>query len=126
MNNFLDLLKTLYFKDKVCYNVQIGECIALTKTLSKDSENLEAIRKCLPFIFYINPNHYFYLLYFNISKKKYFPKLIKVEKTEDDTDKLDEKIKYVMNWSDREYKFNKKIIDRIIDKEQLKKELAVK
>lgn len=126
MNNYLDLLKTLYFKDKMCYNVEIGECIALTKTLSKDLDNLDAIKKCLPFIFYINPNHYFYLLYYNIPKKKYLPKFIKLEKSEDELEKIDEKILYVTNWSSKEYKLNKKILFRIINEEKLKMELAIK
>ena len=125
MNKFLDILNTLYKKDKVCYNVTLGECIALTKTLVKDINNIKALSKCIDYLFYIDPNHYFYLLYFNIPRKNFIPKLIQIEKQTVKEDKLLNKIQYVLGWSNRELNFNKRILEFTIDSKQYKKEMAI-
>lgn len=126
MDNFFDLLKTLYTKQRICYTSDIGQCIALTKCLSKDKDNLSALKKCIPFLFYIEPEHYFYMLFFNIPKKQYVPKMMKLSIEEEKEDKLYNKIKYILNWSDKELKLNKSILDKTINKEIWNKELAIK
>lgn len=125
MNNFLDLLKTIYTKQKICYTNDIGECIALSKSLSKNPDNLKGLSKCINYLFYIDPLHYFYLLYFNIPSKQYIPKSIKFDIDEEKENKLYNKIKYVMNWSDKELKINKRILDKVIDEKYWNKELAI-
>lgn len=126
MANYLDLLNSIYTKEKKAVNYDIGISIALTKTLAKDKDNLEAIKKCVPFLFYLSPLHYFYMLYFNIPKKTYIPKMLKIENEEITENKLYSKIQYVLGWTNRELKLNEKILDRVIEQETWKKELAVK
>lgn len=127
-SNYLDLLKTIYTKERLEATDDIGVCIALTKTLAKEQSNLEIIRKIIPFLFYIEPKRYFYLLYFSIPKKNYIPKSLKVEKAEEEENKLLDRVQSVLQWSNRERKFNTKILTKTIleDEKFWKGELGLK
>ena len=112
MINFLDLLKTVYSKEKLAVIDDMSDCIAITKTLAKDTDNLKALREVTKYLFLISPRSYFYLLFCHIPKKAYF-KLIKIDKEEEKENKLFNKIKQILQWSDKELLYNKKIIEYI-------------
>ena len=123
-----DVLKTIYTKgrDKP-ENVDMGMCIVLTKFLSYCPDNKEVLNELIPMMYWIEPQHYFALLYTKIPRKSRMPfyKMSKKDKVEED--KLIKKIQYVMGWSNRELQSNMEILEMyIIDEEDnLKRELAI-
>lgn len=124
--NYLDVLKTIYTKRKLEEFNDIGMCISMTKTLSKDINNLKVLKKITPYLFYIPPKHYFYLLYFLIPEKSYVPRTIKVEKEKKKESVLLDKIQKILGWSNREMKLNEEVLEHINnDKKEWKKELVV-
>lgn len=128
MSDFYSSLTTLYKKDRANVCDDIGLCIALNRTLSKDPDNVDALKKALPFMFYLEPVNYFYLLYCLIPKKAFIPKTVKTEKVEDKEDKLLDKVKQVLSWSSREFKYNRNILEKLIsnNEEYWKGELGIK
>ena len=98
-----------------------GTCIGLTKTISRDPDALHVLKNMVQYLFYIEPKHYFYMLYFNIPYKKFF-KFIKVEKQEEKKDELIEELKRLFGWSERELSYHLPIlatIDRKFWREEL-------
>lgn len=128
MSDYLSLLKTIYTKEKLEVTDDIGLCIALTKTLAKESSNLEDIKKVVPFLFYLDPKRYFYLLYFVIKPKSYIPKSVKVEKVENEESDLLNKVQSVLGWSNKERRYNSTILNKTIleNEKYWKGELGVK
>jgi hypothetical protein len=125
--NYIDLLKTVYNKQKLEMCDDIGTCIMLSKTISKDISNNKVIRKVVDYLFYVEPKHYFYLLYFLIPRSNYLPKFVKVEKNEEKENPLVEKIKYVLGWSTKEYNYNSIIIEKLVlcDEKHWKEQLGI-
>ena len=116
-----DIIKAIYHKNPInLKEININLCILLNKYLSLDKDNTEIIKNLLPYLFYINPIHYFFLLFVNIPKKTYIPFLKKIEKKEEILPKYVDKLCYIMNWSKKEYMFNKCILDKQIDKDLIK------
>lgn len=128
MSNFLNLLKTIYTKEQIEVTDDIGLCIALTNTLSKDKDNLEFLRKVSKYLFLIEPKHYFLLLYFNIPKKSFIPKMMKFDKKDEKTNLLYKEIAHFLKWSNRELSYNSEILNAVIlkDEEYWKAQLGVK
>lgn len=127
MANYLDLIKTIYTKQKIEITEDQGMCIALTRTLAKNPDNLSIVKNLLDYLFYIQPKHYFYLLYFSIAKKNYIPSSIKIEIKEEKENKIYERIKYIFGWSNKELLKNRQILDKVItDKKFWHEELGVK
>ena len=60
-----DTYKTIYQKTKLTEEVNNGTLIVLNKWLSQNKDNLYVLKKLLSCLFYIEPIHYYYLLYFN-------------------------------------------------------------
>lgn len=127
MINYFDVLKTIYTKQKLEIVDDLGFLISLVKTLSKDTKNLKVLKKLEPYLFYIEPKHFFYLLYFSIRQQNFVPKLIKTEKKDDKENKLYDRIQHIFGWSNRELKANAIILDKVItDKKFWNEELGVK
>lgn len=127
MSDFFGILSTLYKKDKANVIDDIGMCIAMTRTLSKDPDNAQALKKAVPFMFYMQPKEYFFLLYCLIPKKNYVPKLFKTEKKEEENEIL-EKIKRIFKWSNKDLVRNRFILEKLVlsNEEYWKGELGIK
>ena len=127
MINYFDVLKTIYTKQKLEVVDDLGFLISLVKTLSKDTKNLKVLKNLEQYLFYIEPKHFFYLLYFSIRQQNFVPKLIKTEKKEEKENKTYDRIQHIFGWSNRELKANKIILDKVItDKKFWNDELGVK
>lgn len=128
MSNYLNLLKTIYTKEKLEEAEDIGTCLALINTLSKDTSNLNALEKISKYIFNCSPRILFILLYIHIPRKQYIPKLIKIEvekesKNKDKYRELYQEIKKSFSWSERELNLNKKVLDSLDTERNKLKEL---
>lgn len=125
---FFDIIKTIYQKNKVNIEVDTTLCMTLNKWLSFDKDNINIIKNKLNYLFYIEPKHYFYLLFFSIPRKTKIPFFNKIEKDIEKEDKLLNKVKHILNWSEVEIEKNKKILKETIIKnsDYWKKELGVK
>lgn len=127
--NYLDLLKTIYVKEKVATEldkIDVGFCISLTKTLSKDKDNLPVLKQLVDYLFYISPEDYFYLLYFSIPKKSFIPRTMKFEKEKESEDKFLDFLRDIFQYGEREMKIFKEEIQQIMDnKKEWKKELGI-
>lgn len=127
-NIFFDLLKSIYNKNKIkLEEFDNSLLIGLSRTLSKDKENLNSIKKIIDYLFWIEPIHYFYLLYFHIPKKFRFS-FIKTKKEEKKENKLLNEIKNILNWSKREFIFNENILEKVIlpNKKYWKEQLGMR
>lgn len=128
MNILFDTLKAIYQKSRLpsfTYDVQM--CITLSKLFSLDSTETYKVRKLVEYLFWLEPKHYIYLLYFHISKKLKPPFLNYPKKAVMKENLLFTKVQYILKWSDREMKANKEILELILkDEKYWKKELGVK
>lgn len=127
MFNFYEAFQTLYTKNKITEPPKdLGLCIALTRSLSKDPKNLPVLAEISKYLYYIKPEHYFQLMYYKIRKLPYVPKFYKTEKKEKVVlNKLEEKVKKIFGWSNKEYNYNKDFIELINkDKKTWKEELG--
>jgi len=125
--NLFTFLDQIYQKKKDSVVTDMSTNIVLTKWLSFDASNLKTLKKILTYLFYIEPLHYYYLLYFNIVKKNKTPFLNKSTKIEIKDDKLLNKIQYIMGWSNRELSYNMEILTKciLIDRKRWNRELGV-
>lgn len=125
--SFTTLLTSVYNKEKLLVDdINIGLCIALSKWLSFDISNIYILNKIVKYMFFVEPETYYYLLYFNISKKQKIPYLSKIDKIEEKEDELMNKIKETLFWSNREYNYHKDILDKIINRDYWSQQLGVK
>ena len=124
---FFDIIKSLYSKDGRIPEIMDRQmATTLSKWVGYDRFSIDYVKKILPYELYIEPLHYYCLIYLTLPKKSP-PFLKKVERAEPKEDKLLEKVRYVLDWSERELRFNRKILDKVLaDKKYWKKELAVK
>ena len=122
-----DVVRSIYTKDR--REIQAEEYFPyyFSKVFSQDPDCANALNQILEYCFYISAQHYYYLMYFFIPKKfNYNIKDIK-KLEEADEDKLLIKIKYVLGWSNKELKTNKKLIDTefLSNREYWEQELGV-
>ena len=113
---FFDILKSIYTKKQIEIVPDTNLLITLNKWLSYDKDNVLPLKKILSFFYYLTPQHYFDLLFFNIPQKQTVPflkKIIEIEKPEKDI--LLERIKYIFDWSNRELEFNRNILLKQIE-----------
>ena len=125
---FYDYINTIYQKRKGSIEASIPLNITLTKWLGYDKDNLKCLTKIVPYFYYLEPNQYFYLLYFNIPKKMRIPFLRKVTKsTKKKDNKLVVRLQETLGWSNKEMKENMIILDKVIltDKKIWKEKLGV-
>ena len=101
--------------------------IYLNKCLSLNQQTIRYVKEVLPFLFWIRPEHYFYLLYFSLPYYDKQPFFARVAKEEIKENKLLNKLQYVMGWSNRELRNNKQLLNKLIltNKEYWEKELGV-
>lgn len=117
MLNFYDILKSLYTKEKVSNleELDIGLCLGLTKWLSQDSSNLPILQEVYPFVYYLKPINYYYVLYLSLPKKYKIPYFTKLPKeTEPKDNKLLKEVQRILNYSDREMEFHSKLFEHLI------------
>ena len=122
--NLFNYITNIYTKKRDISDIDMSTNIVLTKWLSFDVDNLNALKQALPYIFHIEPKHYYYLIYYLITKKTKVPFLNKSNKVETKKDKLMEKIQQALNWSNKEMAFNKSILNKVIDVKHWKNELG--
>jgi hypothetical protein len=128
MINFFDIIKGIYKKEKIDLSeINNSLLITLNKWLSYDKDNLESLKNILEYLFEIDPECYFILLYLNIPKKQNVPFLRKIFKIDKKKDELLEKIKYHFDWSDKELEYNMSILKETIlkNKKYWKKEFGL-
>jgi len=102
---FFDLLKSLYTKVKIEYEHNTQTNITLSKWTSLDKKNIGVLNKLVPFLFYLEPKHFFYILFFSIAQGKP-PFFNKIEKEkEKKPSKLLLEAQKILQWSDRELAF---------------------
>lgn len=128
MINFFDILNSIYTKKPIGIEPDIPLTITLTKWLSWDKDNLLSLKKILPYFYYLTPQQYYDLLFYNIPQKSKAPFIKKIEKVEIKEDKVLQKIKKILDWSNRELEFNKSILLKQIniDRKTFEKELGIK
>lgn len=125
--NPLDLVKSICSKTKTDIDkIDVGICLTLNKWLAFNKSYVGIIRDLLQYTFYIQPQHYYYLLYLHIPASYGIPKFIK-KPAEEKEDKFYERFKYIMNWSSREFALNYRIFEQTIlpERKQWEKQLGV-
>jgi hypothetical protein len=128
MYKFFDILNAIYTKKKIEIIPDTQLNLTICKWLSYDRENLQSLKKILPYQFSISPLHFFYLIYFSVKKKFKAPFLKKIEKIEEKEDKLLNTIQTVLGYSNSNMLKNKSVIQSIINQDPKKwaKQLGVK
>lgn len=120
-----DIIKSIYKKDKLKYDMNTGLSIVISKWLSYDTDNINVLQEIVDKMFYINPQHYYYLLYFSIPHKPRAPFLKKVKEEEkEEESRLYKKIKYILGWSNNELEKNKPLL-KYLNKDYWKVELGI-
>lgn len=129
MNPIFEAITAIYKKDPKEIEVNVSMVLTITKWLSYNCDNLEILQGIFPFIFYISPQHYYYILWLNIPEKSKVPYLKKyLEDKEETESELVKKIQRILGWSNRELLLHKKIINDVIlkDGEKWKERMGIK
>jgi len=129
MSEFYDRINSVYTKRKVpVISLETIDIITLNKWLSYDRDNVQVLRSLLDYMFYVEPLHYYYLLFFNIGHKGRPPFLTKIEKdkTKENTVLVD-KILYVTGWSNAEFKKYEPLLEATVfsNKKYWKEQLGI-
>ena len=115
MVNIFEVIKSLYLKNKVAYNITTSELMIINKYLLLDTNNLSSLKKIINYIFYLNPNNYYYLLYILLPQKTTVP-FLNLKKYS--LDKIIEndytnRLKEVLEVGENDIKYNKPILDKL-------------
>lgn len=125
-----DYIKAIYKKTPIeLENITVGLNLALSKWLLYDEDNIAAIEKSIPYIFYIDPKNYFILLYCNIKYKKFPPYLHKLTEKEIVSENiLLLKIAEYFKWSQKELIYYKPFLLKKINQkyEYWQKQFGIK
>ena len=112
-----DVIKCVYEKRKPASDFKYDDfsCIMLNRGLGFDKNNINIVKKACDYLFFIEPKHYFILLYLMIPKvyRAPFNKWSKKDKAVKEK-KVYDKLKYVLGWSQRELERQKPILDKVI------------
>jgi hypothetical protein len=124
---FFDVAKTISNKQNLASNITMSDCFGLCG-IYKRTENLPYLKKILPFIFWIEPQHFYYLMFFllpygcgmykNMGQQKrgvrnptqrgaHGP----AEQDEMAPLSLFQKIQYVLGWSSKELAYNMAVLE---------------
>ena len=116
MNPF-ELLKALFTKSKPnVQGLELGINIVINQWLSLMPEQARKVATLVDYFFYINPIHYYYLLYFNVQGRMNF---VKKPKSEDISDNLLLlKVQTITRWTDREMYLNSAVLKETILKNE--------
>lgn len=121
-----DIINVIYFKEKKSFPIDTNICISLIKWLSFDSKNLSMLSKSLNYLWYITPQHFYYLLFCTIPKSSRVPRLVKPEMLKlSKLNSIYQKIQSFFNWSDRELTQVIPILDKVIDQKYWKNILCL-
>jgi hypothetical protein len=124
--NIFTEIKSIYKKQNInTVEVEMYHCIAITKWLGYDEDNMTVLEEVAKYFFYLSPKLYLQLLYLCIIKKDQPPFLHKVEKETIKENELYNKIKTTLRWTDRELKLHSKLLDKIIDAKYWKGQLGL-
>ena len=122
-----DIYKAIYQKTKLPeFDYDVGTCIVISNWIAKDTSQTLKVKNILPYLFYIEPKHYIYLLYASITKKYQIPRFPKKKKVKEKDNKVYNRMKDLLGWSDRELKFQSNILDQVVDQKHWKKEFGIK
>jgi len=126
MPKFYDYLKSIYTKEKIdTSEITMSLVIALTKWMSADTGSLYYLKHAVPFLFYLEPVHYYYLLCAIIPRRRYAPYFKKIDKKENKKEiQVLLEIQKYFGWSDKELELSKKYL--IKNKKYWKKEFGLK
>jgi hypothetical protein len=125
------LYNTLFTKEKVNFIPEhsLQSNIMFMKWLMREPELLPIIRPLVDYLFYVSGKHFFALLYTHIPKRLEAPRIKKKgTKINIKSDKVLEKIKEVIGWSDLEMEKNMEIVEKAIlkDRTHWQKEFGLK
>lgn len=109
-----DLLNSIYRKKTIDKHTNVGYNLTLNKLLASNPADALIVKDLLQYMFFVSPQHYFYLLYFCIPYRYNYPRVKMPKKTVVDDSELIAKICTVLNWSDRDVRLNRSIIDKVI------------
>lgn len=127
MINIFNVINSVYSKSPINEDIDNSTNILLVYYLGLDKDNLPTLARIAEFSYYIAPESLFYLIYLSIKGKEKTPFLKPYrKKIEVEEDKLYEKIKYVLGWSNNELNLNRSILDNVIDKSLWAERLGVK
>ena len=124
---FFDVLKSCYTKNPLDIKIDTNYCIGLVRWLSYDPINLPIIKRITKYLFYLKPLYFYYMLLLCIPPRKKIPFLNKPSSEPAiKYPKLYEEIRKALDWSDKELRLHSKLLNRVIDKNHWKKEMALK
>ena len=122
-----EIYKALYQKTPLPeVEYDMGTCIVMSKWIAKDTSQTSKIHKLLPYMFYIEPKHYIWLLYAHISRKFQLPRFPKKKKDSVKENKVYNRMKELLGWSERELKFQSNILNQVVDQKYWKSEFGIK
>ncbi len=126
--DFYGTINMLYNKKKIDIDIDNRLNITLLKFLSFDRNNLIALKNVMKYQFFLTPLHFFYMLYFSIPKRMKAPFLKNIKKQKPSENKLLDKIRYVLGWSNADLRKNYNVINQTIltNSKHWKKELGVR
>lgn|SRR3990167_2461549 len=125
MNPIFDTIKSIYEKTILPeFKYDIQTCLSVSKWIGFDVSNIEKIKNTLSYLFYIEPQHYIFLLYLTLPKKL-VPYLKNPDIKKQKENLLYKKIQNIFDWSDRDLKFHQSLLDRVIDKKLWSIELGI-
>ena len=125
MNPF-DLLKAIYTKTPVNLDgIEVWVNIQLCKWLASNKNVTHIVAELVPYMFYIEPKHFYYMLWLTIPKQAmiYPPKKSDKDLTED---LLLAKVQEILGWSERDVQMNRSVLDLVLkDKAYWAEQLGV-
>lgn len=126
--NIFDITNGIYKKEPLVVDkIDTTLCIVLTNLLKLNKNNIHSIKKIIHYLFFIEPKRYLMLLFIMIPQNLHPPFIKGVKKKEEaKEDLLYKRIGYQFDWSKRELELNRKILDKVIDRDYFKKELGIK
>jgi len=121
-----DVFNDLHQKKKTYQFVTTSNILFYLRCLSSDKDNLDFINKIVinNYQFYVAPLYIYYLLFFGLPKKSR-ANIKMFKKEEKTTEELYDKIKYCLDWSGKELKYHRALLDKLIDKDYWCQQLGV-
>lgn len=119
------LLNSLYYKKEIPTEITSEELVIILFYLAQDKNMSYILKNTLTYFFVIEPLHFYKLLYYSIPKQNKIPFFKKIEKiviSEDIT--MNELIKF-FNWNKRDIQLIEPILNKVLDKNIINKELGI-
>ena len=116
--NPYELLRSIYEKTKPqVTGLETWHNIQLCKWLSQNTIITSTVARLIPYMFYVEPAHFFYLLWFSVPKQAMVhpPKKVTVDMNDS---LLLNKVQDILQWSPREMELNKSVLNHVLKDEQ--------